>query len=318
MKLECDALRRIGAISRSIQKMYDSELRSNLERGQFVFLTRVCENEGINPIELSNLLKVDKATTTKAITKMEAKGLIEKRRDLTDGRVWRLYPTRAALELYARIISEENEYLSICFSGFSAEEKESARALINRMEANMARRWKDFRRGTSQPINAEGGGSHVVRVDVYSSEHRQAVIDMVLSIQQGEFGLPISIGDQPDLNDIEGFFLKRGNFWVAYDSGSVVGTIGVIDIGRGNAALRKMFVRKEYRGKGVSKELLAQLLKWAAGKGFRNVYLGTTPLFLAAHRFYEKNDFVEISRDELPDGFPVMEVDKKFYRHTIV
>jgi hypothetical protein len=29
--------------------------------------------------------------------------------------------------------------------------------------------------------------------------------------------------------------------------------------------------------------------------------------------FYEKNNFIEIKEEELPDEFPVMEVDKKFY-----
>ena len=43
------------------------------------------------------------------------------------------------------------------------------------------------------------------------------------------------------------------------------------------------------------------------------VYLGTTAKFLAAHRFYEKNGFREIAREALPDSFPVMAVDTKFY-----
>ena len=46
----------------------------------------------------------------------------------------------------------------------------------------------------------------------------------------------------------------------------------------------------------------------------REVYLGTTAKFLAAHRFYEKNGFVEIDHSELPESFPVMVVDTKFYR----
>lgn len=34
---------------------------------------------------------------------------------------------------------------------------------------------------------------------------------------------------------------------------------------------------------------------------------------LAAHRFYEKNGFRELARSELPERFPVMAVDSKFY-----
>ena len=156
-----------------------------------------------------------------------------------------------------------------------------------------------------------------IQIGEYSAVHRQEIIDMVLGIQREEFKLPITIQDQPDLSDIGSFFLKRGNFWVATEDGRVVGTVGVFDLGGGNAVLRKMFVRKEYRGKGVSKGLLAELLEWAKRSGFRRVYLGTTPLYLAAHRFYEKNNFAEITKDDLPAGFPVMEVDKKFYRYDI-
>jgi predicted N-acetyltransferase YhbS len=45
----------------------------------------------------------------------------------------------------------------------------------------------------------------------------------------------------------------------------------------------------------------------------REVFLGTTARFLAAHRFYEKNGFREIARQALPHSFPVMSVDTKFY-----
>ena len=159
MKLECDVLRGIGAISRCIQTMNDGKLkRRNLERGQFFFLTRVCENAGISPIDLSNLLKVDKATATKAIQKLEEKGMIERRRDGSDGRMWRLYPRPEALDLYARIIGEENENVSVCFTGFAEEEKRTACELITRMEKNMERKWEAFKGGPAPESDAEGGG----------------------------------------------------------------------------------------------------------------------------------------------------------------
>ncbi|MES1217848.1 MAG: GNAT family N-acetyltransferase, partial [Bacteroidota bacterium] len=39
--------------------------------------------------------------------------------------------------------------------------------------------------------------------------------------------------------------------------------------------------------------------------------------FIAAQRFYEKNGFKEIRKQELPETFPVMEVDIKFYRFSV-
>jgi N-acetylglutamate synthase-like GNAT family acetyltransferase len=76
-----------------------------------------------------------------------------------------------------------------------------------------------------------------------------------------------------------------------------------------------MFVAEPFRGKehGVAQRLLQELLHWATTKRVANVYLGTTAKFLAAHRFYEKNGFAEIDKAELPESFPIMAVDTKFY-----
>lgn len=314
-------MREIGAISRCIQTINDSKFKQfNLERGQFVFLTRICENEGINPIDLSIMLKVDKATTTKAIQKMEEKGLIERKRDNIDKRMWRLYPRPETFDLYSLIIREENENISICFSDFTEDEKSLACEFIKKMEKNIDKKWEDLK-NVPLLINNKKGGDIMTSLKIceYTSIYRQEIIDMILKIQRDEFKLPISIKDQPDLEDINNFYQKKGEFWVAVNETGVIGTIGIIDIGNGNAVLRKMFVKKEYRGKdkGIAVKLLTQLLKWAAQNNICRIFLGTTPQFLAAHRFYEKNQFVEISKDELPKNFPIMKVDKKFYRYDV-
>ncbi|EOS95788.1 GNAT family N-acetyltransferase [Erwinia tracheiphila] len=69
-----------------------------------------------------------------------------------------------------------------------------------------------------------------------------------------------------------------------------------------------------WQGKGVAGALLTVLLKHAAQRKLDNIYLGTTSKFLAAHCFYEKNGFQEVERTALPETFPVMRVDSKFYR----
>lgn len=159
----------------------------------------------------------------------------------------------------------------------------------------------------------------MIDICVYEPSYRQDVIDMILEIQQREFNIPITISQQPDLLDIGDFYQKDGNFWVAVSENRAVGTIAVKSLGDGNAMLRKMFVKKEFRGRepAVSKRLLQKSLDWAAEKHFGKIYLGTTPQFLAAHRFYEKNGFHEIGREDLPEDFPVMAVDKKFYRYDL-
>ncbi|HEY9078493.1 GNAT family N-acetyltransferase [Magnetovibrio sp.] len=145
----------------------------------------------------------------------------------------------------------------------------------------------------------------------------KGIADLIVPIQRDEYGIDIAYDDQPDLKDIAAFYQNgAGNFWVAVDGTQVVGTVALKDIGAQQAALRKMFVATSHRGsdKGVAKELLNTLIGHARMVGFRTIFLGTTAQFLAAHRFYEKNGFELIDVAELPESFPRMDVDTRFYR----
>ena len=157
-------------------------------------------------------------------------------------------------------------------------------------------------------------------VTTYSVIYQQDIIDLILSIQQTEFGLPITLEAQPDLENIPAFYQKdNGNFWIAIVENLVIGSIALKDIGNSRGALRKMFVHKDFRGKeyGVGHTLLNNLLEWARQKNFKEILLGTTERFVAAQRFYEKNGFTIIEKQLLPKEFPVMEVDVKFYKYIV-
>jgi N-acetylglutamate synthase-like GNAT family acetyltransferase len=146
------------------------------------------------------------------------------------------------------------------------------------------------------------------------------VIELILAIQRDEFGFGISAADQPDLLDVATFYRHgAGGFWVALHAGEVVGTIALRDIGEQQGALRKMFVQAGYRGRehGVAPALLQHLLRAASAGGLREIYLGTTEKFLAAHRFYEKHGFAQVAIAELPAAFPRMSVDTRFYRRRL-
>lgn len=144
--LDSYILREIGMLSRCIHSLSDLKFKKiDLQKGQFVFLTRICENNGINQIDLSNLLKVDKSTTTKAIQKLIEAGYIDKKKDDIDKRMWRLYPKEKALNAYELIIEEENKNIQICFNNFSQQEKNSVYELVKKMGGNIEGNWKEIR-----------------------------------------------------------------------------------------------------------------------------------------------------------------------------
>ena len=157
-------------------------------------------------------------------------------------------------------------------------------------------------------------------IQVYNKKYQQQVIDLILDIQQNEFHVPVTIKDQPDLLNIENFYCnKNGNFWVALEDDEVIGTIALIDIDNDQSCLRKMFVHKDHRGKekGVGQLLLDALIDWCKEKNIKEVYLGTIDTMIAAHKFYVRNDFVEIDKAQLPATFPVMKVDNKFFKLAV-
>src|SRR5262245_5524465 len=117
-----------------------------------------------------------------------------------------------------------------------------------------------------------------ITITAFSDADQQGVLDVILPIQQQEFGIPITAADQPDLIDIPAFYQSgTGGFWVARSNGEVVGTVGLKDIGSGQAALRKMFVAAPSRGRefGVAGKLLDALLAHARARGVAEIFLGT-------------------------------------------
>ncbi|MDA3789111.1 MAG: GNAT family N-acetyltransferase [Desulfobacula sp.] len=156
-----------------------------------------------------------------------------------------------------------------------------------------------------------------ITIQLFRKEYEQELIDFIVGIQRNEFGIPITASDQPDLIDIPSFYQSKfGNFWIATCENRIVGTIALLDIGCNMAALRKMFVDALFRGDGTktAKKLLRTLISWSENHGIKEIFLGTTQKFLAAHKFYEKNGFMKIPKSELPDTFPIMKVDSKFYQ----
>ncbi|MEP6746125.1 MAG: GNAT family N-acetyltransferase [Bacteroidota bacterium] len=159
-----------------------------------------------------------------------------------------------------------------------------------------------------------------MQITVYSKEYEQLVIDLILNIQQNEFGVPVTIADQPDLLNVTSFYCRdMGNFWIATEDKRLIGTIALIDIGNKQSALRKMFVDKDYRGKdkGIGQQLLDYVIGWSRQKRIDEIYLGTFDKLVAAQKFYLKNGFVEIEKKALPAAFPVMPVDNMFFKLSV-
>ena len=164
------------------------------------------------------------------------------------------------------------------------------------------------------------------RIEPFAAHHRNSLVEMILAIQQDEFDLPVTYGQQTDLHDIAAAYrVGVGQFWVAQAPGGppdhVAGSIGLHDMGtdkRGKriAALRKLYVREANRGgggDGVAARLLDALETHARRHGIAELFLGAAEQFAAARRFFERNGFVPIEAERLPLVFVRLAIDTRFY-----
>lgn len=152
------------------------------------------------------------------------------------------------------------------------------------------------------------------------NEYAEAAIDLILNIQQKEFNVAITLEDQPDLLEINNFYYKGGGcFWGAFIDGQLVGTISLVKFDKDAGAIRKMFVKKEYRGKElkIAQQLLDILISYSKEHEINHLYLGTVSILEAALRFYERNHFVRVSKESLPEKFPLMSADNVFCHLTL-
>ncbi|WP_199884058.1 MarR family winged helix-turn-helix transcriptional regulator [Anaerosinus massiliensis] len=144
-----------------MQSICDIKFRElNLQRGQFIFLTRICEQPGIHLNELSNLLKVDKATTTKAVQKLMAEDYVRKTRDCEDKRIYHLFPSEKAKKIYPYMIEEENLNIESCFQDFSVEEKKMMEQFMKRMCIHIDQYWKETKSSKEQSIQIDKKIAH--------------------------------------------------------------------------------------------------------------------------------------------------------------
>lgn len=104
--------------------------------------------------------------------------------------------------------------------------------------------------------------------------------------------------------------IKEGPVWVVIDGDAIVGTVSVVPKGEA-LYVRGMAILPAARGQRVGELLLSQIESHASERGFRRLFLSTTPFLHRAIRLYERYGFRRIV--EGPDnlfGTPLFTMEK--------
>ena len=113
--------------------------RFNLGSGQIRFLLALHGEKKINLEHLTEQLNVDKATTTRAIKKLESEGYVEREQDNRDHRISQIHLTTKGEELLPEIMNILKELTDALTTGLSQEDVEMVFDILKRMSENATR-----------------------------------------------------------------------------------------------------------------------------------------------------------------------------------
>jgi GNAT superfamily N-acetyltransferase len=153
------------------------------------------------------------------------------------------------------------------------------------------------------------------RVERYTGGRDGAIAAMVLAIQNGEYGLDLTIDEQPDLADIPRAY-SDGGFWIAIGADdAVIGSIGLLRYGARQGVLKKFFVAAPYRGaSGPASALYGKLIGFSREHGITEIFLDTPAAAARSHGFYRRAGFKVIDRGGLPEGYRFRDRDSLIFR----
>jgi len=98
-----------------------------------------------------------------------------------------------------------------------------------------------------------------------------------------------------DIKDIESSYFGRGGkfFVLETEDGSIIGAYGLYPVEEQTCELRKMYLHKAHRGKGLGKFLLEDALSNARQLGFERMILETASVLKEAIVLYKSYGFIE-------------------------
>ena len=108
--LDRDLLFLLSDVGRLVRIHADRRASAHgMTRAQWVILARLERMGGLSQKELADALEVEPITVARQIDRLQARGLVERRPDPNDRRVWRLHLTSAAMPMLETIAAYREE-----------------------------------------------------------------------------------------------------------------------------------------------------------------------------------------------------------------
>jgi len=101
-------------------------------------------------------------------------------------------------------------------------------------------------------------------------------------------------GFDRELAELPGAYVPpRGGLWLATVDGKLAGCVALRPLGPEEAEMKRLYVRPDFRGHRLGRELAEVVIDAARAAGYRTLKLDTLPSMERAQQLYERLGFVE-------------------------
>lgn len=166
-----DLLFLLHDIARLLRVAGDRRARAHgMTRAQWVILWRVQQQPGLSQKELAEIMEVEPITVARLVDRLAARGMVERRDDPGDRRIWRLHLLPPALPVLSEMHGEREEVARLLTAGQTPEALEQVRRSLIAMKANVL---GDLR---SRPAEAAAAPAATASPRSHPSPRRRAAV----------------------------------------------------------------------------------------------------------------------------------------------
>ncbi len=134
-------------------------------------------------------------------------------------------------------------------------------------------------------------------IKTFSTSLAGEVKNFVLGVLK-EQGFEFDPNKDFDLDNIDKHYLQSGGvFYVGIVDGAIIGTSAVRRIDNNRCEIKRIYVRKDFRGRGFGRELFLKALEFA-GQNYSVAVLKTDARLTDAIGLYLKNGFSVVKEED--------------------
>jgi DNA-binding MarR family transcriptional regulator/ribosomal protein S18 acetylase RimI-like enzyme len=286
-------IRELREVSRKLVRelgfMRNTLAESDLAPSAVHAILEIAASPGIQARDLAELLRLDKSSTSRQLTRLESAGLVERRASSEDGRSSELYLTRAGQQLRRKIDAFASDQVSNALRHLTPADQQRLVTSLSQYVSALA----DDNRHKAPAHHTAETGPQIVQGYVPGCIGDIAGLHGRFYAEHWGFGVFFERRVAKELADFAQSLPDDNRaLWLCVDNGRCLASLAIDGHPDTRLAhLRWFIVDDALRGTGIGRKLMSEAMRFVDAR-FDETYLDTFKGLDAARHLYESFGFV--------------------------